>query len=197
MSNNKNDTELFLATLNGSEIDADELYNRYKNFLTRYIYRLHADIGIILDFDECLSLYDEFFALSLGTYNQHISPFKSYLFRVTRNGCYSSTRRFYSKHPKKNVELDKEILDSDEELRAFYGQHESRYENVYQLVFCSPEFENLSLSKQQKLVLYMRAEGYTLSDIASVTGLSISKIRRIVAKLKNSKQLYDTITEMD
>lgn len=197
MSKHKDDLELFLATLNGSEIAADELYNRYKNFLTRYIYRLHADMGIILDFDECLSLYDEFFALTLGTYNQHISPFKSYLFRVTRNGCYSSTRHFYSKHRNKNVELDKEILDSDDELKVFYGQSDSRYENVYQLVFCSPEFENLSLNKQQKLILYMRAEGYTLSDIASATGQSISKIRRIVLKLKNSKELYNTIMEMD
>jgi len=195
MSKKDDDTQLFLATLNGDELAACKLYDKHKPAVVRYIYLLHRDVGMTIDFDECSSIFDEMFAVALATYNPYGAPFKSYLYNITRNCCFTHSRKRFLQN--NTVELDKEIKDSENPVSSYYGKKDSNFSSCYEMVFCSPEFESLSLTETQKVVLYLRIEGYKYKEISEATGIPISSVRRIIEKLKNSHQLHKLILEMD
>ena len=166
------DDALVAAATGGDEVAFEELFNRHRRQVARIAGRFFPQREQIEEIiqDAFTKVY-----LALRTYHgTHEASFKAWLAQIAVNACYDQLRRMRRRPEHAFDEFtNNESQDITTQLRAARSDVESA------LVSRDLAQKLLSrLSAEDRVVLtLMEVEGFSVAEIAEITGWSISKVK--------------------
>lgn len=169
-----NDDALVAAVLSGDEDAFAKLFERHRRQVARIAGRFFSQVEQIEEIiqDSFIKAY-----FALGTYQgTHAASFKAWLGQIAINSCYDQLRRTQRRPPHAFIDItDSESHELATQLRAV-----SASADVERAIISRDLATKLlsRLSSDDRFVLtLLDVEGFSVAEIAAMTGWSISKVK--------------------
>jgi RNA polymerase sigma-70 factor (ECF subfamily) len=181
-----NDIELMLSLKNGDIHAFDCLYKRHSDYLYRYLLRKCNDPGIAEDLSQeiWLKLFN-----TRERYNVY-AEFVNYLTKIAKNHFIDYCRR--NKNKLKTISVDGEEIEDSESEPGEEPENQVEWQQEYKAIL---ECVSKLVDKQQEVFLLKEEAGFTVPEIADITGVNKetikSRYRYAVDKLKTCLGRYE------
>ena len=178
MNYTQNDNELIYLISEDSDQYRYILFDKYRpiinNIVTDYYIRYK---GFNIDFDDLLQEGLIGFNNAINSYNSTNSIFYTYASLCIKRKMISYVRKFYLK--KNSIYIN--ILDD-----SFFNNYVVFDDDIFLSNMYEYEFSYLknSLDDKQSLVFELKYNGFTNTEISKLLDLSLSKVNRILCKIK-------------
>lgn len=178
MNYNQNDNELIYLLNEDSEYYRYILFDKYRPIIVSIVNDYYDRYnGLYIDYDD---LYQEGmigFNNAINSYNTNNSIFYTYASICIKRSIISYIRKVYSK---KNLILNNSLDDRYYDSFIVFD-NDIFLSNMYEYEFTY--LKNL-LSNDESLVFELRYNGFSITEIGKLLDLSISKINRLLCKIK-------------